>query len=198
MKARYVVISVIIIAVIGLLIFNYRQRTKPSGMGTVNEDIIQIKGFSVSSESTDKNTSATGTVFVKGVDGIPEHIQIVAYIEIDADDWSGVSFYISDKWYISSIVSSYPEGKAQSSPANYVSRWIGAASRYELNRWIKVVDDSNPTERGTGSVVINIYPDKSVLEQLTTFDMKVAVGSEERDGIKIAGTDYITLEIPFV
>jgi len=44
----------------------------------VNENIIEVKSFSVNSDSTEMNILAKGTVFIKRADGIPEHVQIVA------------------------------------------------------------------------------------------------------------------------
>ncbi|OBZ17644.1 hypothetical protein A7975_07275 [Bacillus sp. FJAT-26390] len=70
-----------------------------------------MKSFRVNSESTDLNTTAKGTAFVKGNKAGVEQIQIVASIEVDPIDWGGVSFYIPDTWFISNIVSSYPENK---------------------------------------------------------------------------------------
>ncbi|MDD4572230.1 MAG: hypothetical protein PHN47_07110 [Clostridia bacterium] len=63
---------------------------------TVNENIIESRGFSVNSDSTEMNTLAKGTVFIKGTEGIPEQVQIIAWIEIDSNDWGGVNFYIPD------------------------------------------------------------------------------------------------------
>lgn len=56
----------------------------------VNQNIVLQRNFNVSSDSTKLNTSAEGTIFIKEVEGTPKQIKIVAWIEIDHDDWSGV------------------------------------------------------------------------------------------------------------
>lgn len=53
-----------------------------------------------------------GPVYIRGDEGVPTYIQIVASIEIGPNDWGGVAFYIPDK----NIISSYPENKPQSKP----------------------------------------------------------------------------------
>lgn len=198
-KARHSTPYIFIVAVIAMLLVSCGQNNNASDNTTVNENIIQTKGFSVNSISTGMNTSANGTVFIRGADGTAEHVQIVALIEIDPNDWAGVTFYISDNWHISSIISSYPENKAQSQPArHYVSTWTSKGSKYELSKLIEVGRDRSyiPTGGGSGCVVIDLYPDKNVIQQSETFNMMVAVGSDERDGIKISQPDFITLEIP--
>lgn len=113
MKARYILLAVLIITVTTILLLLTSKQEKPFHDTTINEKIVQTRSFSVSSDSTDLNTSAKGTVFIKGDEGIPGHVQIVASIEIDPNDWGGVAFYIPDKWYISNIISSYPENETQ-------------------------------------------------------------------------------------
>ncbi|WP_235286127.1 hypothetical protein [Paenibacillus tarimensis] len=60
---------------------------------TVNEHLIESKSFSISSISSDVDTSVEGTVFVKGREESPDYITIVAAIEIDPEDWGGVALY---------------------------------------------------------------------------------------------------------
>ncbi|QYZ78620.1 hypothetical protein E2N92_03870 [Methanofollis formosanus] len=163
---------------------------------TVNKDITRTTGFSVHSDSTDLNTSARGTIFVGGTGEIPENIRIFARIEVDPDDWGGVAFYIPAGWYVSAIMSSYPENDAPAIPADHVTTWTAAEPESEWSARVEVGRDrGNLTAgRGTGTVVIDLLPDKDAIGQTGTLDIMVAVGSDEKNGVKICGTDYI--EIP--
>ncbi|WP_199615277.1 hypothetical protein [Paenibacillus alkalitolerans] len=51
-----------------------------------------------------------------------------------------------------------------------------------------------PTGGGTGTVVIDLVPDKDTKHQPETLKVGVEVGSSEKDGVKIMGTDSI--EVP--
>ncbi|WP_202080437.1 hypothetical protein [Caldalkalibacillus salinus] len=156
----------------------------------VNEKVDQIRDFSVNTDSTDLNTSVKGTVFIRGEEGIPEHVQIVASIEIDPNDWGGVAFYVPDKWYISNIKSSFTANETQSKPRDYVSTWT--TEEHERNAFIEVGRD---TGGGTGTLVIDIVPDQNVINPSETFNISVSVGSDEKNGTKIVGTDSISVPI---
>lgn len=43
----------------------------------VNQNIILERGFSVNSNSTEMNTSAKGTVYVKGAEGVSEQYRLL-------------------------------------------------------------------------------------------------------------------------
>ncbi|CEO88178.1 hypothetical protein [Syntrophaceticus schinkii] len=197
-KAIYILLTVLIISMITILLSGCHQSNISADMIIANEKIIQVKDFSVNSNSTTLKTSAKGTIFVKGTEGVPEHIQIVARIEIDPDDWGGVAFYIPKKWNVSSISSSYPENKAQAIPADYVSTWFTASDRYKWQKSVEIGRDRSyrPTGGGTGTVVINLVPDTNAMQQSETFDITVEVGSDEKNGIKIVGTDGTSIQIP--
>lgn len=164
----------------------------------VNENIILERGFSVSSDSTEVNTSAKGTVFIKGTEGTPEQVQIIAWIEIDPNDWGGVTFYIPPNCPISNIISSYPEKETQTKPADYVATWTTSESESEWSAMIDVGRDRSyiPTGGGTGIVVIDLLLDKDATLRPDTFNIMIAVGSDEKDGAKIVNTDYIEISIP--
>lgn len=164
----------------------------------VNDNIIHTKGFDVSSDSSEMNTSAKGTVYIKGSEKIPEKVQIVVLIEIDPNDWGGVVFYVPDGWSVSGITSSYPENEIQTIPMDYVATWTTADMKSEWKTMIEVGRDRSyiPTGGGTGTVVIDLIPNKNVMQRPETFTTMVSVGSDERDGVKIVGTDSITVEIP--
>ncbi|WP_028612856.1 hypothetical protein [Paenibacillus harenae] len=196
-KARYILLA-ILVAIATIIIFQLASKQVKSFHETAaNEKIVQTKSFSINSVSTAWKTSAKGTVFVKGNEGRAEHIQIVAMIEIDPNDWGGVAFYIPDKWYISNIVSSYPENKIQSKPADYVATWTTPDTGADWKAWIEVGRDRSyrPTGGGTGTVVIDLVPDKNAKYQPETFEFGVEVGSNIKGGKKIMGTDSIRIPI---
>lgn len=198
-KAIYILLALLITIVIPMLFTSCHQNKKTSDKTKVNENIIQIKDFRVNSDSTEMNTSVKGTIFIEGAEGIPEHVHIVAWIEVDPDDWGGVVFYIPKRWNISNIISSYPENKAQATPEYYVATWNTTdAEIYEWHKFIEIGRNHSyiPTGGGMGTVVIDLVPDENVIQQLEKFNITVAVGSDEKNGIKILETDSISIEIP--
>ncbi|HWQ70943.1 MAG TPA: hypothetical protein VN370_01350 [Desulfitobacteriaceae bacterium] len=197
-KAMYILLAILIVIVIAIVLSGCHQNNNPTDKTPVNKNIIQVKDFSVNSDSTKLNTSAKGTIFITGTEGIPEHVKIVVRIEIDPDDWGGVAFYIPKKWNIFNIISSYPEKKAQAIPADYVSTWYTASERYEYYTFIEIGRNHTykPTGGGTGTVVIDLVSDKNAVEQLETFKIVIAVGSDEKEGVKILETDSTSIEIP--
>ncbi|GMQ61775.1 hypothetical protein [Vallitalea maricola] len=197
-KSTHILVPMVIITM-AILFSSCGKSNKASDKIVVNDNIIQTKEFSVNSDSTDLNTSANGTVFIKGSEGIPEGIQIVAHIEVDPDDWGGVVFYIPKKWNIESINSSYPENQDTAKPADYIATFsTGDTERYEWDKFVEVGRDRShiPTGGGTGTVVIDLIADKDVIQQSEKFNITVAVGSDEKDGTKIMETDSTTIEIP--
>ncbi|MGG1639244.1 hypothetical protein MHH56_28340 [Paenibacillus sp. FSL K6-3182] len=197
-KARYILLAVLIISVAILILQLSSRQEKFIHKTAVNEKIVQTRSFSVSSDSTDLNTSAKGTLFIKGDKGIPEHIQIVASISIDPKDWGGVAFNIPDKWYISNITSSYPEKETKSIPADYITTLTTADTE---NKWRAIIevgrgrDAYKSTGDGTGTVVIDLVSDKKAIQESDKFSISVAVGSDEKDGVKIVGPDYVEIPI---
>ncbi|MBO8172474.1 MAG: hypothetical protein H0Z33_11325 [Bacillaceae bacterium] len=200
MKARYILFAGLTITVPTMIFLLISTDKKTFHNTTVNENIIQIRDFSVNSDNTDLNTSVNGKVFIRGEEGIPEHVQIVASVEIDPKDWGGVAFYIPDHWYISNVTSSYPENEMQSKAADFVSIWTSDDKKYEWNAMIEVGRDRRyiPTGGGTGTVIIDIVPDQDINLQSETFSIKAEVGSEDKDGIKIFGPDSIEVPIALI
>ena len=199
-KTGYILVAVaVFILITAAVFFTGCIKEENSYDGTnVNKDVIQIKKFSVNSESSDVNTSAKGTIFVKGAGEVPENVQIVALIAIDPDDWGGVSFDIPTGWQISGITSSYPENDSIATPADYVSTWTTADPDYEWNSRIEVGRDRGftQTKGGTGTVVIELVPVDMAIRP-DTADLLIAVGSDEKDGTRIVGTDYVEIPLSF-
>jgi hypothetical protein len=198
MKAKHIFLAVLIVLVCATVLWHHFRAETPSDRTAANETVLQTGAFRVRSDSTDLNTSATGTVFMKGTEGTADQIQIVAFIEIDPDDWGGVSIYLPRGWYIAGLQSSYPEEDAQVSPADDVSVWNTAESDYELNKAIEIgrSHDYIPTGGGTGTVVIDLAPDPDAAASSASFHMMVAVGCDEKNGMKIVGPDSVELELP--
>ncbi len=115
-KIKNILLAIMIIPMLTVLLIGCHQSNNPADKTTVNEKIIQIKDFSVNSDSTELNTSAKGTMFVKGTEGVPEHIQIIAQIEIDPQDWGGVVFYVPKKWNIANTSAVIPKRKPRPYP----------------------------------------------------------------------------------
>jgi hypothetical protein len=101
-KTRYTV-GLILVIVIVVTVVVWQSKQEQFYDAKANESIVQIQKFHVSSDSTELKTFAEGTMFVKGRNGSAERIQVVAQIEVDPNDWGGVSFYIQHNWHISSI-----------------------------------------------------------------------------------------------
>jgi len=192
-KTLFILLAVMMIAIAAILLPGCQQRNNPA-IVKVNEKIIQIKDFSVNSDSTELKTSAKGTIFVKGAEGVPEHIQIVVWIEIDPDDRGGVAVYVPKKWYIANVISSFPEKKAEAIPGQYVSSWATASDDYKWQKFIEIGRTAarlTPKGGGAGTVVIDLVPENTI-QQSETFDITVTVGS---DGNAI-GTDSTSIKIP--
>ena len=166
----------------------------------VNQNIVLQRNFNVSSDSTELNTSAEGTIFIKEIEGTPKQIKIVAWIEIDHDDWSGVQVYIPKEWSIINIINSYP-GKGDSETSTKSTAILSTASdNLEWDKYIAIGRSSSfkSTEGGTGTFVIDLALDEEVISKPDLFNIMVAVGSDERDGVKISGVDSMEISIPLI
>ena len=137
---RYMAILVLFCLLIPLSACKNSSRNEINDI-RVNKNIILQRGFNVSSDSTELNTSAKGTVFISEVEGNPVEVQIVAAIEIDPNDWGGVTFYITNDWNISNIISSYPENESQMIPTDYIDTWTTSAPETEWSQRIEIGRD---------------------------------------------------------
>ncbi|MBN2239098.1 MAG: hypothetical protein JW712_04940 [Dehalococcoidales bacterium] len=167
-----------------------------------NEDLIISRDFDISSESTDLNTSVRGTVFLSGAEGIPEHAEIIAWVEVDPDDWGGVMFGIPKEWNVSGITSSYPGEGSREKPEDLIAVWgsndTEFVTRYDYNKMVEIGTNRwKPTGGGTGMVIIQLEVDPDLVKQTDVFTLTVGAGSSENDGIKSIFPDWQTIEIPF-
>lgn len=166
----------------------------------VNKNIVLQRNFNVSSDSTELETSAEGTIFIKEVEGTPKQIKIVAWIEIDHDDWSGVQVYIPKEWSITNIINSYPGKEDSETSTKSTAIWSTASDKVEWDKYIAIGRSSSfkSTGGGTGTFVIDLALDEEVISKPDLFNIMVAVGADERDGVKISGADSIEISIPLI
>lgn len=197
---KRILLAVLIIIATTAVSCDYNRGFQPSEY-TTNENIIKSQSFYVSSESTDLDTWISGTIFLSGEDGVVEHAKIVAMVQVDPEDWGGISFLVPYGWRISEITSSYPEDK-NIDPAESVNMMYtgGKAESYgfEYNEWITVGDypSFTPTGGGEGTVIIELdAPEDASIE---TFNILVGVGSNIKNGVKIGYPDHKVIEIPLV
>jgi hypothetical protein len=176
---------------------DYNRGIQPSEY-TTNENLICSESFYVSSESTDLDTWTMGTIFLSGKDGVVKHAKIIAIVEIDSEDWGGVTITVPAGWNVSSITSSYPEGQDKD-PDDFISVWFTANHGYEFNEWILI--DTNMSSSplygesgGTGTIVIELDATDDASTEL--FQTTIGVGSAKRNGYGVHNPDHETIEIP--
>ncbi|WP_337100047.1 hypothetical protein [Paenibacillus sp. YIM B09110] len=189
-------VVVLLVTVTFIIFLLSSKQDKLFHQSVVNENIIHTKPFSLSADSTDYITSSKGVVFVKGDGEKVEGMQIVAQVEIDPDDWGGVSFLLPPHWVVSNITSSYPENVTNNAPYEHIATLTTADTDVEWSTSIEIGrDPSNlPTSGGSGTIVIDIVPDQNVNPN-ETIQLGVAVGSAIRNGYKVVGTDHIKIPI---
>lgn len=191
-KILFFVGGIFTIAVLIILLCQLIQRNPDQ---KINEDVVYIKNYHVSSSAENQKSFANGSIFVEENRGLIKRIQIVAWVEIDASDWGGIAFYIPDNWHISKVNSSFPGEKGQSMLDDYVTIWNTVDTHSKWHKMIEVGRSRNykPTGGGAGTVVIDIYPDTKI-KSLHEMQIGVEIGSKEENGKKIMGTNYI--EVP--
>jgi len=161
----------------------------------INNDIVQIKEFEVSTQLSESNTMAKGTVYIRGDDN-SVNVTVVAAVEIGKEDWGGVLFYIPEGWTISNVLSSYPEKSDLDAARNNVAIWITADEESEWKSFIEIGRDRTytPTGGGTGTVVLNLTCDEKIIKQ-ESLKLLISVGSEEKDGKYIVGIASSLIQI---
>ncbi|WDV48069.1 hypothetical protein PV797_10315 [Clostridiaceae bacterium M8S5] len=198
MKARikYKSFVAIILLIFAILLLSSCESKKVNTKTKVNEDIIKIKDFTVSTDSTSLNTNVKGTIFVKGKEGIPKHIRIVANVEVDENDWGGVVLYIPKKWDISNVSSSFLS-KGSNNPKENISTFETKSEKYDWYKFIEVgANHSHSATGGTGTIIVDLIPVDIKIQQFEKCNIVISVGSDEKNGVKINGTDSITIEVP--
>ncbi|WP_317964574.1 hypothetical protein [Paenibacillus sp. CCS19] len=173
------------------------KKDEPAQQVISNVNYINSTSFDISSDSTDLKTSAKGTVFVQGKEGIADRVSIVAAIEIDPKDWGGISFYIPNHWAVASVMNSYPGNNPDVNPSNHLVILNNTDPNSDWKTWVEIGRDSSyrPTGGGQGTVVIDLEYAAHDEPMSETFEFMVSVGSKEQDGIKAVGPDYDTFSV---
>ncbi|AKG54352.1 hypothetical protein DGWBC_1732 [Dehalogenimonas sp. WBC-2] len=141
-------------------------------------------------------TKAKGSVILFGAEGVTERINIITWVEIDPNDWGGVSFYISQEWSVSGITSSYPKSATQDGESVVI--WRTADQSAEYDKWIEIGADHTaytPTGGGTGVVIIELDYIGKKTDSAKPFSVMVGVGSDDKDGIMIRHPDFKVIEV---
>ncbi|KAA8787879.1 hypothetical protein EC604_29075 [Paenibacillus amylolyticus] len=194
-KSKYLILLFMFIA-IGFVLFLLNSQKNDASQLVVNGNIIQVKNFELDAKSTNLKTMTQGTIFVDGEKEQIDHIKIVAHVEIDPTDWGGVAFYIPDQWSVSSITSSYPEHQSKLKPAEYVSTWKNSSDDSSWRTMIEIGRERDLTANGggTGTIVIDLSPDQKGVTTSESLKIGIEVGSEDKNGKQIMGTDSV--EVP--
>ncbi len=161
-----------------------------------NEGIIAFEEFCVSSESTELETYTRGTIFVRENKGNNEyHVQIVAWVEVDPKDWGGVEFAIPFGWEVIGITSSYTSGSEyKDNPADNISVLSSTSNPSESFKFPRLVRVEGG---GRGNLLIEIDSTSSEKNPWPgVLKVRVGVGSDERDGVRIQYPDWQEIEIP--
>jgi len=164
---------------------------------TINNNIVQIKEFEVSTQTLESNTTAKGTVYIQNDDNSVD-VTVVASVEIGKKDWGGVLFYIPEGWTVSNILSSYPERNDLDMASNNVAVWNTADVESEWKSFVEIGRDRTytPTGGGIGTVVLNLTCDEKTVKR-DSLNLLVSVGSKEEDGKHIAEIASSLIEIDF-
>jgi|LSQX01.3.fsa_nt_gb hypothetical protein len=163
---------------------------------TMNENIIQVKEFEVSTELLNSNTVAKGNVYVQNSHD-KVRITIVASIIIGENDWGGVSFYIPVGWNISSALSSFPDGSGNKASDN-AAIWNTSDSESEWKSFVEIGRNHSqtPTGGGKGTVFLELTHDENTAIS-DGLSLLVSVGSEVKEGVPVVGTESTSIEIDF-
>ena len=169
--------------------------------GTVtNTDVINFQDFYLDAAGVGLATQASGTVFVRGDLEKPDDIfvEVSMYVNIDPDDWGGVSLYFPEGWRVNNVLGSVVEID-EPYYSNLVSAMSSGQPEDGAESWVSV---GYPlTQAGdspgdlSGSVVIQadyVWKGKTTPEIL---DLTIGVGS--KDGY-IVNPVLLDLEVPLL
>ncbi|MDV2988919.1 MAG: hypothetical protein P3T54_01980 [Dehalogenimonas sp.] len=160
----------------------------------VNTGLIQTQEFIVTSESTELETSVRGSILLFGNDSVTERISIIAWVNIDPNDWGGVVFYIPGNWNISGVTSSYQQNTTPDNEAVII--WRTGDTDEEYDKRIEIgMNRYTPSGGGTGVVVIELDRIDKSADSSAIFRVLIGVGSDEKDGIRISHPDYKVIEV---
>lgn len=182
-----------LILLISLMLTSCAKQEGATVNPPVNQNLLQVKTFTISTDLAADNTSAVGDIYFQKT---AEHINvtILASINIGANDWGGVSFYIPKGWDISNILSSYPDVNIPNKKSETVI-WSTEDADSPWGSYIEIGHEHNqqPTGGGKGTVLLELVNNADNIDA-ASFTLMVAVGSEMQNGIPIIGTNSLTIE----
>jgi hypothetical protein len=184
-------VAVLVAATVLIVRRNYFQE-KLTDYNVVNNGVVFSKEFSVKSTSENQNSSVKGTIFVWGDKEMPERMRIVASFEIDPKDFAGITIYIPNKWYITNILSSYPENQKPSLWPK-ASNFNNAEWRYRVE--VGVGYPSAPKGGGTGTIVVDLVSDGKAILPSETVMVSIGSYTNPKNGVNSMGVGYIKIPI---
>ena len=182
-----------LILLISLLLTACTKQERAAANTPVNENLLQVENFNISTNLAADNTSAMGDIyFQKTAERIT--VTILASINIGANDWGGVGFYIPKGWDISNILSSYPDGNIPNDKIEAVI-WSTEDTDSPWDSYLEIGHEYNqqPTGGGKGTVLLELVNNVNNID-VDSFALMVTVGSEMQNGIPIIGTNSLTIE----
>lgn len=202
-KTFRVYLYMVTIVFVGILLFqaHSNKNSNYSAHAISNENIIAIEHFKVTALKAELKTAVEGTVFAKGTAENIESLQIVASMELDPLDWAGIAFNLPAGWIISDMNSSFSlDHAAAKDPTDYdyVHIWTTAEPNEKRPTIVEIANarstDYAPLGAGHGTIVIELVPIERLDEQ-SSVNFSVSVGSQIRNGYRVSGTDSIEVDI---
>ncbi len=199
MKAGFIWFTIgLFVVAIGSVAWLSSESPEKERYPQLNKNMLDIKSFRAASDSTDLNTTAEGTIFVRGEEGRADSIQIAVEIVIDPDDWGGVSLNFPDKWQITELSSSFPEPSgSEKAQERVIILTSPGNARYATIVEIGRSHTYKPTGGGKGTVLLTLSPDRRA-ELPESMMIAVAVGSDLRSGYRVAGSDFIEIPLKLI
>ncbi len=148
----------------------------------VNEDVISYRDFSLSAASVNLKTMTEGTIFIRGnrEKAGERRVQISVWVEIDPEDWGGISFNIPQGWEVSEVTSDYPQGNPH--PESYTMTLQNAGADQKYSRIVEIGSTRHGAAQpqgGTGSVIIELVPASGNKDIGDNMEILIALGSSE-------------------
>ncbi len=146
----------------------------------VNAELIDYQSFFITAQDIGLDSFVRGTIFVYGDVNEQKNrqVRIIGWVEVDPEDWGGVSFNISDGWQITSISSDYPQDEYD--PERYVTVLeTKAETDYPTVITIGRSENSNKIiGTGQGNILIELALSPSIITPPDNLEIKIGVGSK--------------------
>ncbi|WP_179090443.1 hypothetical protein [Paenibacillus sp. FSL R7-0337] len=178
-----------------IILQRFFTHEKLSDYTVVNNGVVATKQFSIRSKTAQQNTSATGSIFVWGEKAVAKHMRIVASFEIDPKDFGGMTIYIPKKWYITNILSDYPENQKTSLQPFASETDMNLGNEWRNKVEVGVTNLQNPAGGGSGMIIIDLVSDSKTILPSENFNIMVSVGSDTKDGVRSIGVNSIKIPI---